>query len=402
MTKKYLFTAICLVVVLWSWAGAVFAQDDTLTYVLDIAKMNLDDDPSERSIDVSFVKSLPGDEALQQVNNWLVMAEDNVTGVIQTLHPVGVKLHPRNEKLVTLQMGVSLGASGIDRTTHKIIIRYQQQNFPTVQLGVLKKKKKAQKVFTAAKGEKDADIYFKGSATGQRRSGPLYSIEAKGGYLQSLGLKGAIGGRATFVSDAGSDVDPDSITASGTYQKVFVINSPLGIILNSDFLGGEFDKKNATRNLTTELDGTLVLPSKRFGEHTFATMDFMAGFEGGHNYEHPLNPKGLGNFWRPKVGVNAYLVALQPKVFNRINVSVSYLLRLPRAAEPFTEKINGAKVTSLTKRPRHYVGIDTQFMFSPAYGLTVGYRYGSLPPDFVFVDHKVTVGFVLQLKQANK
>jgi len=41
-------------------------------------------------------------------------------------------------------------------------------------------------------------------------------------------------------------------------------------------------------------------------------------------------------------------------------------------------------------------------MFAPSYGLTFSYRYGSLPPDFKFVDHKVSADFTLQLKQANK
>ena len=300
-------------------------------------------------------------------------------------------------------MGQGLEAGGpLDPATHKIIVRYQQQNLPTVTLGPLFKKRGAKKTFTAAKGKKDADIYFNGSATGQRGSGPLYSIEAKAGYLHSLKTYGAIGGQASFVVEEGSDIDADSITASGTYQKIFVLRSPWGIILNSDFLGGEFNREDKTRNLTTELDATLVLPSKKFGDNNFATMDFMGGFEAGHNYKHALNPNGLGNIWRPKFGVNAYFVALAPKVFNRINLSANYILRLPRTAEPFTEKINGAKITSLTKGPRHHLGVDLGLMFAPSYGLTISYRYGSLPPDFNLVDHKATIGFTVQLKQANK
>jgi hypothetical protein len=415
MLKKILLRFACAAAAYILLTSAAFAQDDKLTYVLTearvrvvepgcksvIIKQNPDDpDPACKTIEVLFGKSFPEKAAAENSDNWLVIAVGTDGGRL-SVHPQRPEADPLNKRVV-LHMNENLNSGGtLDRSTHRIIIVYQQQNLPSVTLGQ-PQKSGAQKIFTAAKGEKDADIYFKGSATGQRKSGPLYSIEAKAGYLWSLQKAGAIGARATYVSEEGSDVDPDSITASGNYQKIFVISSPWGVILNSDFFGGEFDKKNTTRNLTTELDGTLVLPSKRFGEHTFATMDFMAGFEAGHNFEHPLNPKGLGNFWRPKFGVNAYLVALQPKVFSRVNISASYLLRLPRSAEPFTEKIDGEKVTSLTKRPRHYVSIDSQFMFSPAYGFTVSYRHGSLPPDFKFVDNKVSAGFVLQFKQANK
>jgi hypothetical protein len=402
MMKQFLVFLTFIVMLTEMPTQSVMAQDDKLTYVLTIAKVDFRQDPSGKSIAVSFGESLPSDEALKEARNWRVIGidEDGTTRIYQ---PDSVTLQSRDDKLVFLNMPVSLTDGGpFDRTRNKIIVRYQQSNLPTVTLGPLHKKKKAETVFTAAKGKKDADIYFNGSATGQRGSGPVYSIEAKAGYLQSLKRAGAIGGSATFNSDAHSDIDPDSITASGTYQKVFVLKSPTGIIVNSDFLGFEFDKENKTRNLTTEVDGTLVLPSIRFGENNFATMDFMGGVEGGHNYKHSLNPKGLGNIWRPKFGMNAYFVALAPKFFNRINVSANYILRLPQTAEPFTEKINGTKISSLTKRPRHNIGIDIGFMFAPSYGLTLSYRYGSLPPDFKLVDHKVSVGFTVQLKQANK
>jgi hypothetical protein len=393
------------------------AQEDKLTYVLTRARVNVDRpecrsvivkqnpaDPTPpcKEIEVLFGKSFPETEAAENPNNWLVFAV-NAEGQRAAFSPRRVQADITN-KLVLLEMDEDLNPGGrLDRATHRIVIIYQQQNLPTVTLG-RPQKKAAQKIFTAAKGRKDADIYFSGTAVGQRKSGPLYSIDAKAGYLQSLRRAGAIGGLATFVSEEGSDIDPDSITAAGAYQKVFVFRSPTGIILNSEFLGFESDKEGETRNLTTELDATLVLPSARLSASTgtFATMDFMAGFEGGHNYEHPLNPQGLGNFWRPKVGVNAYLVMLRPKGFNRVNLSANYLVRLPRSAEPFTEKINGVKITSLTRRPRHHVAADLGLMFAPSYGLTVKYRYGSLPPAFNLVEHKVSVGFVLQLKQANK
>lgn len=410
MTRTHLRIAVIMTGLLS--AGSVFPQDK-LTYTLTMAKVNvmkpecksiiIQANPASpvgacQEIEVLFGSSVPDKAAAENPDNWLVIAVDE-SGK-QSVRPRSADAGADGEVMLTINENLN-PAGKFDRDTHRIIIVYQQQNLPTILLGQTKKKQ-AQKAFTAAKGKKDADIYFNGSATGQRGSGPAYSIDAKAGYLQSLRGAGAIGGRAAFVTDSGADIDPDSITVSATYQKVFVLGSPWGIILNSDFLGGEFDKENKTRNLTTEIDGTLVLPSKNIGENNFATMDFMGGFEGGHNYKHELTPKGLGNIWRPKFGANAYFVALAPRFFNRINLSANYILRLPQTAEPFTEKVNGAKVTSLTKKPRHDLGIDLGLMFAPSYGFTISYRYGSLPPDFKLVDHKVSVGFTLQLKQANK
>jgi hypothetical protein len=411
MQKHTLMALIHAVAVIWLAAAPALAQEDKLTYVLKRAEITPDVNPvnttltcggaaNPNCVEVLFGKSIPEDEAAGAVGNWSVVAidENNQTREF-TPAEVGVN---RQDKLVVLKMGQSFGAGGaLNPVTHRVLIRYLQHNFPSVLLGEFEKKD-AKEMFTAAKGKKDADIYFSGLATGQRKSGPLYSIDAKAGYLHSLGRGGAIGGTSTFVTEEESDIDPDSITAAGTYEKIFVLSSPTGIILNSEFVGFELDKKGTTRNLTTEIDGTLVLPSARLGKSTFATVDFMAGAEAGHNYEHPLNPKGLGNFWRPKFGVNAYLLALNPRIFNRINLSANYIGRLPRSAEPFTEKINGEKMTFLTKRPRHHVGADLDLMFAPSYGVNIKYRYGSLPPAFNLVEHKVSFGFVLQLKQANR
>ena len=420
MLKKIILLAVGLVVLVGT-SKLAFAQEDSPTYVL-VGAFELPDvdDPADKGIEIEFGKNFPKDTTAPssssfgpcpapagspcyravarsafEPKNWIVRAIDLKNGESTVLDVSSVQVFP-GEKLAQIFL-----ADVVDVDKFKYVITYAQANIPVVTLGQ-PKKSEAKKIFTAAKGKSDADIYFKGSATAAKNSGPVYSIEAKAGYLHSLGRAGSLGGKFTFVSDEGADVDPDSITVSGSYQKVFVFGPSTGIILNSDFIGGEFDKKNTTQNITTELDTTLVLPSARLGKTTFATMDFMAGFDAGHNYKHELDPNGLGNFWRPKVGVNAYLLALNPPIFNRISVNSEYTLRLPQAAEPFTQKVAGSDVTILTKKPRHYFGTDLNLLFTPAYGIAISYRYGSLPPAFNFVDHKVSIGFTVQLKQANK
>lgn len=153
----------------------------------------------------------------------------------------------------------------------------------------------------------------------------------------------------------------------------------------------------------TELNATWVLPPIDFDtERTYAAFDFMAGFEGGHNYRHKLNEDGLGNLWRWKFGANAYFVALNPPVFKRIDFSANYKVRILTANEPFTETINNEEVTTLRKGSRHFMNSTLDFMFSDALGITLKYQYGSLPPAFNFVDHSVSVGLTYKIRQKRK
>jgi hypothetical protein len=363
-------------------------------------------------IEVAFGKNFPkgpGLAVFKTPDNWRVrtvalkattvmLPSGNINEVIGDERYYVPKQVVVNEagKFVTLSLD-----SQLDRDAHKVTVIFRQFNYPEVTIGP-SPKTGGSKIFTSAKGKEDADIYFSGTAAAAQGAKPLYNFESKIGYLQSLRRYGSIGVRGTVDAAKETNIDPDSITANGTYEKVFVFAPATGIILKSDFLGGEFDKGNETRNLTTKLDAILVLRSAPISETAFATMDFTLGFEGGHNFRHKLDTDGLGGFWRWKLGANAYLVALNALGLNRINVSAEYKVRLMRSAEPFTKKIGDDDVTILSKKPRHHVGINTDFMFSKAFGITMQYRYGTLPPAFKFVDHSVSAGITFKLKQANK
>jgi len=49
-----------------------------------------------------------------------------------------------------------------------------------------------------------------------------------------------------------------------------------------------------------------------------------------------------------------------------------------------------------------YIGADLDLMLTEAFGISLKYRYGSLPPSFKFVNSTISIGLMLQLKQANK
>lgn len=387
---------------------------DPTTYELVHARLSVSPTgSSSNKIEVEFGKDFPtgpNAELLGRPGSWVVRTValiattvnlpggpiNEIPGDERRYQPIQVRLSAPNQKLVELTLG-----HGLNQATHRISIILRQFNYPEVAIGP-SPKTGASKIFTSAKGKEDADIYFSGTAAAARGAKPLYTFESKIGYWHSLRRHGSIGVRATVDAAKETNIDPDSITANGTYEKVFVFAPATGIILKSDFLGGEFDKGNETRNLTTKLDAIMVIPSAALGETTFATMDFTLGFEGGHSFRHKLDPDGLGGFWRWKLGANAYLLALNALGLNRINVSAEYKVRVMHSAEPFTKKIGDDDVTILTKKPRHHVGINTDFMFSKAFGITMQYRYGTLPPAFKFVDHSVSAGLTFKLKQANK
>ena len=382
---------------LWVAAPAfAFYQN---VFVIQHASYGRVTEPNKTTIIVRFANAVPADELLEDEENWLIRVTDIQSGDVVDITPdEAVATRPPGLKSIpTLTVNQALDPAG-----KRITVRLLLGNFPEFTVGQPRKIGAAQ-AFAPAKGKADADIYFSGAAAGARGSKPLYTFESKVGYLFNLNRYGALGPRAEINAASESNIDPDSIKTALTYEKIFVFGRANGLILRSDAFGFEFDKRNKNRNIMTDLHGILVLPPHRFNENNVAAMDFTVGFEAGHNFKHALSPnEGLGNLWRWKFGANAYFVAFSPPVFKRIDFATEYKVRLLTSVEPFTETIGGSSFTRLTKKPRHYVGSDLDFMVSDALGLSLKYRYGSQPPAFRFVDHTASVGLTFKLKQANK
>jgi len=425
----------------------VSGQDpvDKLTYVLTAARIK-PEVPFRGRIQVDFGESMPKeyvaasvDQALSATSpdnpvgvsfsvnldpaNWTVIATriGNPTatepiGFAAWLKPTAVRREasPGN-RIVVLDFAGTFNATTklfevagqatdrFDTNTHQLIVQYRQANFPNVVLGK-PKKTGVKQAYTAAKGAKDADIYLTGTITAGSKSKPSYSLEARFAYLQSLKHLGAVGGSFAIDTKEESDFDPDSIRAGIVYEYVRPFRRPAGtgLILRSNVIGGEFNRKNTVRNLVTGLDATIVLPSAQLGETTFATVDATVGFEAGNNYRNKLAPEGIGAFWRPKFGASAYFLALKTPIFDRISFNANYEVRLPRSAEIYSEMQGDTEVFSLTRKPRHRFASDLNFLFTEAYGLSLQYRYGTLPPAFKLERPNVKLGFIIQLKQANK
>jgi len=396
--------------------------EDDATYVLTKAikePLHPIDNPQENKIAVAFGKSFPScknnpggasSPAVENPDNWVITSEALGNsqrfqpGTKTTLIPVSATVDGFCEgklALLTFSQRIEDTNDGLfDPLTHKVTITYKQGNFPDVRFARPDDEAgRQQKIFTAANDKDNSDIYLFGSATGAHKSKPIYSLDVKLGYFWELKRHGRLGPKFTFTSDEGSDVDPDSITLKLAYENIFVLGPSKYLFVNIDPVGGEFNKDGDTRNLISSFRLKYVPRSVFLNETNIAAVDFTFGLEGGHNFENAVDEDGAGGILRWNLGVSAHYVALAPWKFKRVFINADYLVRLPQRAEIFIEKIDDNDVFTITKKPRHLVNIGADFMFSDAVGITTKYEFGSLPPSFRLVDHKVSAGFTLKLRQ---
>lgn len=354
-------------------------------------------------LELEFSGKVPPADAIKDVMKWSVRTyclRDSgglcTQGDSKEFNPSAAALSPIVNKVAILTL-----PSKVDFAAQRIVVTYLDANFPSVSSSEPEKGGVAKK-FAPAKGSSDADLYLAGAVSSGVGTHPNYTVQAKAGYLFGLGRDGrygSLGPASELALDTNVSSDPNHMKASMAYDKVIPLApSAAAWIFHSNFIGGEFDKKGTTKNLVSDLSMRLVVPSFRLDTRTFTTADFLVGFEGGKNYEVPKG-QALGSFDRKVLGVNGYYLLLRPGPLDRIALTGSYVLRLPSTAEPFVPA--GATNPIFTTKPRHHAEANLNLMFSKAFGITAQYTWGSLPPLFSFVDHKVVLGLALQLKQAN-
>jgi hypothetical protein len=419
------------------WVNAQITSDkkDTLKYELLGAKKKIMA-PLKDNIEVEFGKTLPMEYAKVDVdptltpdnpnfpnfsvqigtgNDWLIksISTDISNPGEESFSPSNVRVI-QNKKvtgstligdlIVVLEIPTEK-QNALNLDNHRVLIFYRKGNFPFVELRGPGAGKTTQSTYVPANNKDQADIYFSGKAIGAKGSKPAYSFESKLGYFKNLGRRTALGLQGIMDADQESNADPDRIKAVGAFEWRNVYAPASSILMHFD-MGGEFDRKNKNRNLISTVEALWVLPPVRLSDTNpiHGAITLLAGLEAGNNFKNSLKPNGIGAFFRGKFVANAYLVAIQTPLFNAVNISGEWQLRLPSEAEIFSEKVKGLNnpVLSLTKKARHYVGVDTDFMFNKAFGFTVQYRWGSLPPAFNMVDHKFTGGIKLQLSQIDR
>jgi len=230
-------------------------------------------------------------------------------------------------------------------------------------------------------------------------SHPLYSTNSNI-YLLHQSPVGYLGLRASEEADSSTTLDPNTFK-TGIFDQVIlsdrVRGRSEGIILNWDLLTTEFDRKKKNTNLGTNLN-LITAPVLGFPFHLPGLIGFElnAGFETGRNLKNNIDPNGFGFLFRGLAGAQVEKIFVKPWRFQSINILSTYQVRLPEEPEVFTRELHGVLIPTQGTQARHYVSTIFSFMFSKAFGLTLQHEYGALPPGYVLIDNRATVGFTMQ------
>jgi len=228
---------------------------------------------------------------------------------------------------------------------------------------------------------------------------PLYSSNSNI-YLLHDSPVGYVGLRASEEADSAAVLDPNTFK-TGIFDQ-YIISDHVhgileGVLLNWDVLTTEFDRKKKNTNLGTNLNlitaPLLGFPLKAYHGIGF---EFDAGIETGDNLKNNLDPNGFGFLFRGLLGAQAEKIFIKPWKFQSIKIASTYQVRLLAEPEVFTREIHGALKGFKGTQARNYVSTTFSFMFSKTFGVTLQHEYGALPPSYVLLDNRGTIGFTYQ------
>ena len=262
-------------------------------------------------------------------------------------------------------------------------------------------------------GRDDSDVYLFGGLNSAVGSRPTFTIDS---FIDWHPLNG-FGVNASIKTDNRKKVDPDSFAVKLDYVRLLATpsgNSGGGIHFGGakfkfDYAGVEFDRDRKNLNFVTSpyvfLSFHAYTTNPATGNVLFTwNLAPKLGLEAGNNFRNSLNENGYGGFVRSLGGARNYFIFRKVLGLERIQLTTDYEVRLPNKAELFsnsTVRVNGQdiRVYRYTRNARHHLTDDLSFMINQYWGLSVKHEYGSLPPVFNMVDHKVSVGLTFKLKE---
>lgn len=263
--------------------------------------------------------------------------------------------------------------------------------------------------FTAADGREDANIYLSGEYSGASGTKFNGSADVKIDIPFRKILHNRIHSFGPFFElKASTDpkADPDSLNFGLNWEW------PIWRYRGDDlqFPIRRINWRNAPKiESGRDFDNTNFIWESRFRfiSRTYASkhMTFyfrpFIGQELGANINSPVR-EAQGKFlYRPLAGTTLNLIfPMQSAGLHAISFEGSYIRRWPLRPEVSFEEDDDGNLKALTigKSPRDYVTAKANFDFTKAFGLSVGYEYGELPPNFKLVDHKTTIGLTYKIK----
>ena len=294
----------------------------------------------------------------------------------------------------------------------RIEVTYSGGNAPsaTLKKGV----KNTTPIFQATHSRDGADVYISGAVTPAVGAGPSYAIDSSLKYTLRQWGENALLSSGSVKTDDRPTADPNSFTWSVGYKRT----GHRHFTAQWNFAGMELDKRANAMNYVSApkllVTADHLFKSRRgSGENTYLVprvlvgIDVVLGLEFGDNLKNQYSianrapNQGYGAFLRGVPSATAYLAIPHALWLKSINWTTAYTARIPATDEIFLETRLGTKspVPMLTSNARHYLLDDLQFMFTDFAGFEIKHQYGSLPPTFTFVNHKVSIGLVVQFKQ---
>jgi hypothetical protein len=267
---------------------------------------------------------------------------------------------------------------------------------------------------TAATSRDDSNVYVFGGINAAAGVKPTFNIDSFIDWRPSLN---GFTVNAAVKTDNRKKVDPDSFTVKLGYVRLLGATGHStstgphfdGVAIKLLPAGTEFDRKR--RNLNFVASPLVIFPF-----HAYSTdaqtgnvlrvwnLSLRFGAEVGNNFRNSLDENGFGGFARLLGGATNNLIFRKALSFDRISLTSDYEARLPNQAELFSDstiKVNGedTPVFRTSRQTRHHLTNDLNFMINEYWGFAVKHEYGSLPPVFNLVDHKVSIGLTFKLKE---
>jgi hypothetical protein len=263
--------------------------------------------------------------------------------------------------------------------------------------------------FTDADGREDSNIYLSGEYSGASGEEFAGSVDVK----VELPIRKIIKNRTHYFNpffelkaSTSPDADPDSMNFGLNWEwpvwryRGDNLQAPIRRIIwrNAPKIEAERDFDNA--NFIWESRFRFMSRTYEGKHATFYFRPFM-GQELGSNIKSPVKEAEHKFLYRLMTGTTLNLVfPIQAAGLHDISLEGSYIRRWPLRREvTFADDDDGnPQPLTIGKGPKDYVSTKLNVDFTKAFGLTVSYEYGSLPPSFKLVDHKTTIGLTYKVK----
>jgi hypothetical protein len=259
-------------------------------------------------------------------------------------------------------------------------------------------------VYPVDKREK-ADVYLFGSWLTGPDLAPVYNLDLAAGVpLGDFDVRGQpwrFSAKASLKTADRRDADPDAYAVSARVGRVFPVNlGSTGPYLDVQWevLKAEFSRKDEASNLVSSPVLTLsqrLARSLRPDRSVRAALDLdlQAGLDLGANLQNKLVPDGYGAIVRLVPGVAIYAVFPAALGLDELRWTSTYRARVLLAEEAFIDlRDDDHPFPSVAEGTRHEWKDEFAAKVTPILSLALTHDYGSLPPAFKILDHRVSLG----------